>query len=124
VRRLVGSAILGGALISRYCFVGVFSVGPCRYDEATLGATTNFPEAYVMPGLDTIVSDGGVATELRVVFDGLFDDDGVVGIDRLGLPPRAVTDAIAAEIVDDAAAAADTMADDDAAAANDVELVA
>ena len=89
--------------MSRYCLVGVFLVSPCRCDEATFGATRAFPDAYVTPGLDTIDLDGGVATDAGAVFEGVVEEEDVVGIDRPGPPPYAVADAIAADTEDDAA---------------------
>lgn len=64
------------------------------------------------PGLDTIDSDGGVTTDAGAVFEGVVEEEDVVGIDRPWPPPYAVMDAIAAD------------ADDDAAVDDDVELVA
>ena len=37
--------MLAGSAIFKYCFVGVFSVGPCKYDWTTLGVITEDPEA-------------------------------------------------------------------------------
>lgn len=53
------------------------------------------------PGLDTIDSDGGVSTDAGAVFEGVVEEEDVVGIDRPWPPPYAVTDAIAADADDE-----------------------
>jgi len=79
----------------------VFWLGPCRCDEDTFGTMTEFPEAYVTPGLETLDEDvvGLVEDE---VLDRIFDEETEVEVVAVELDATAELLAAAADDVIDA----------------------
>ncbi len=50
-----------------HCLLGVFTVGPCRCEPSTFGTTIWFPEAYVIPPLDTLDAEGEATVDEDVI---------------------------------------------------------